>query len=379
MVKYAERPGSTAASHKQKNRSSGMLNVIQSVLSAVVGLGILIVIHELGHFLVAKKSGVGVLTFSIGFGPKLLRRKVGETEYAVSAIPFGGYVKMVGEDPSEEVSAEEREKAFVHQPLWKRAAIVAAGPVSNLLLAFVIFACVMMLSGVRTATTQIADVVANNPAAKAGIQKGDRVTAINGRQVDSWNDFARRIKDSDGGPLTLTVVRDNETKQVVVNPIKKEERDAFGDRKEVWFIGISPQDAIVKVGPLTAVYKAFEQTRDLSLFTLVALFKMVKGDLSPKTLGGPLLIAQVAGQQAREGVTTFFLFVALLSINLGVLNLLPIPVLDGGHLFFFLIEAILGRPVGERQRERAQQVGVVLLILVMAYAFYNDIARFFEG
>ena len=356
-----------------------MLNVIQSVLSAVVGLGILIVIHELGHFLVAKKSRVGVLTFSIGFGPKLLRKRVGETEYAVSAIPFGGYVKMVGEGPTEEVSPEEREKAFVHQPLWKRAAIVAAGPLSNLLLAFVIFACVMMLSGVRTATTQIGDVVANNPAAKAGIQKGDRVTAINGRQVDSWNDFARRIKDSDGGPLTLTIVRDNETKQVVVNPIKKEERDAFGDRKEVWFIGISPQDAIVKVGPLTAVYKAFEQTRDLSLFTLVALFKMVKGDISPKTLGGPLLIAQVAGQQAREGVTTFFLFVALLSINLGVLNLLPIPVLDGGHLFFFLIEAVLGRPVGEKQRERAQQVGVVLLILVMAYAFYNDIARFFEG
>src|SRR5690349_4199245 len=242
-----------------------MLNVIQSVLSAVVGLGILIVIHELGHFLVAKKSRVGVLTFSIGFGPKLLRKKVGETEYAVSAIPFGGYVKMVGEDPTEEVTPEDREKAFVHQPLWKRAAIVAAGPVSNLVLAFVIFAIVMMLSGVRTATTQIGDVVANNPAAKAGIQKGDRVTAINGRQVDNWNDFARRIKDSDGGPLTLTVVRDNQTMEIVVNPIKKEERDAFGEHKEVWFIGISPQDAIVKVGPLTAVYKAFEQTRDLSL------------------------------------------------------------------------------------------------------------------
>lgn len=356
-----------------------MLNVIQSVVSAVIGLGILIVIHELGHFLVAKKSRVGVLTFSIGFGPKILRRKVGETEYALSAIPFGGYVKMVGEDPTDEVAPAELEKAFSHQPLWKRAAIVAAGPVSNLILAFFIFAIVMMLSGVRTATTQVGDVVANNPAAKAGIQKGDRVTAINGRPVEAWNDFARRIKDSGGGPLKLTIVRDNQTMEVVVNPIKKEERDAFGDKRDVWFIGISPQDTITKVGPITAIGKAFEQTRDLSLFTLVALFKMVKGDISPKTLGGPLLIAQVAGQQAREGVTTFFLFVALLSINLGVLNLLPIPVLDGGHLFFFLLEAILGRPVGEKQRERAQQVGVVLLILVMAYAFYNDIARFFEG
>src|SRR3954471_17768582 len=131
-----------------------MLNVIQSVVSAVIGLGILIVIHELGHFLVAKNSGVGVLTFSIGFGPKLLRRKSGETEYAVSAIPFGGYVKMVGEDPADEISAAEQEKSFSHQPLWKRAAIVAAGPIFNLLLAFFIFACVMMFSGVRTATTQ---------------------------------------------------------------------------------------------------------------------------------------------------------------------------------------------------------------------------------
>jgi regulator of sigma E protease len=167
--------------------------------------------------------------------------------------------------------------------------------------------------------------------------------------------------------------------EVTVNPVKKEEKDAFGDKREIWFVGISPQDAVVKVNPFAAIRQAFTQTRDLSIFTLVALFKMIKGDISPKTLGGPLLIAQVAGQQAREGVTTFFHFVALLNINLGVLNLLPIPVLDGGHLFFFLIEAILGRPVGEKQRERAQQVGVVLLILVMAYAFYNDIARFFEG
>src|SRR5215470_17416841 len=237
-----------------------MLNVIQSVVSAVIGLGILIVIHELGHFLVAKKSGVGVLTFSIGFGPKILRRKSGETEYALSAIPFGGYVKMVGEDPTEEVSPEEREKAFVHQPLWKRAAIVAAGPVSNLILAFFIFSIVMMLSGVRTATTQVGDVVANNPAANAGIQKGDRVTAINGRPVETWTDFARRIKDSDGGPLTLTIVRNEQTMEVVVNPVKKEERDPFGVSKEVWFIGISPQDAITKVGPITAIGKAFEQT-----------------------------------------------------------------------------------------------------------------------
>ena len=356
-----------------------MVNVIYSIVSAVIGLGILIVIHELGHFLVAKKMGVGVLTFSIGFGPKLMKKKVGETEYAVSAIPFGGYVKMVGEDPQDEVDAADREKSFSHQSLLKRAAIVAAGPVSNLLLAFFIFACVMIIFGVRTLTTEVGEVVPDLPAAKAGIQKGDRVTAINGRAVENWVDFARRIKESDGSPLTIGLERDGRKMDITVQPAKTEEKDALGEKREVWRIGISPQETNVKVSPLTAVGQAFAQTRDLSIFTLAALFKMVKGEISPKSLGGPLLIAQVAGQQAREGATTFFLFIAVLSINLGVLNLLPIPVLDGGHLLFFFIEAIIGRPVAEKQRERAQQVGIVLLLLVMAYAFYNDIARFFEG
>ncbi|HEX9445042.1 MAG TPA: RIP metalloprotease RseP [Candidatus Binatia bacterium] len=356
-----------------------MVNVIYSIVSAVIGLGILIVIHELGHFLVAKKMGVGVLTFSIGFGPKLIRKKIGETEYAVSAIPFGGYVKMVGEDPTDEVEAVDQEKSFSRQPLLKRAAIVAAGPLSNLFLAFFIFASVMVFFGVRTLTTQVGEVVPDLPAAKAGIQKGDRVVAINGHPVDSWVDFARRIKESDGSPLTIGLERDGRRMDITVQPTKTEEKDALGEKRETWRIGISPQETTVKVSPLAAVGQAFTQTRDLSIFTLMALFKMVKGDISPKTLGGPLLIAQVAGQQAREGPTTFFLFIAVLSINLGVLNLLPIPVLDGGHLLFFFIEAIIGRPVAEKQRERAQQVGIVLLLLVMAYAFYNDIARFFEG
>jgi regulator of sigma E protease len=356
-----------------------MLNVLYAAVSALIGLGILIVIHELGHFLVAKKSGVGVITFSIGFGPKLFKRKIGETEYAVSAFPLGGYVKMVGEDPQDEVSSVDIHKSFAHQSLAKRAAIVAAGPVSNLFLAFFIFACVMMFVGARTPTTQVREVTPDFPAAKAGIHKDDRITAINGHSVENWIDFASRIKESDGSPLTISLQRDGRNLDVTVHPVTKEEKDAFGNKRDIRFIGISPQDTLTKVSPLTAIGQAFTQTGELSIFTLVALFKMASGDLSPKNLGGPLLIAQVAGQQAREGATTYFLFIALLSINLGVLNLLPIPVLDGGHLFFFLLEWLLGRPVEVKQRERAQQVGIFILVGVMIYAFYNDIARFFEG
>jgi regulator of sigma E protease len=356
-----------------------MLNVIYAVVSALIGLGILIVIHELGHFLVAKKSGVGVLTFSIGFGPKLFKRKIGETEYAVSAFPFGGYVKMVGEDPTDEVTPVDIQKSFSHQSLGKRMAIVAAGPVSNLLLAVVIFACLLMFFGTRTATTQIGDVVPDFPAAKAGIQKGDLIVGIDGHTVENWTEFARRIKESAGRAITIRLQRDNRDMEVTVQPVKKEETDAFGDKREIWFIGISPQDSFVRVAPWSAVGQAFYKTGEYSVVTLVALYKMIAGDLSPKNLGGPLLIAQMAGQQAREGLASFFFFVAVLSINLGVLNLLPIPVLDGGHMLFFLLEGILGRPVSLKQRERAQQVGIVILLMVMAYAFYNDIARFFEG
>jgi regulator of sigma E protease len=356
-----------------------MLNVLYAVVSALIGLGILIVIHELGHFLVAKKSGVGVITFSIGFGPKLFKKKIGETEYAVSAFPLGGYVKMVGEDPQDEVSAVDIHKSFAHQPLAKRAAIVAAGPISNLLLAVVIFLWTFVTYGVPVSTTQIGGITQNSPAAAAGLQKGDRIVGVGDQPIEKWEDLSRRIRESQGKPLHLRVMRDNREIEITVSPARSETRNVFGEKQEVWFIGIASEPAIERGNPLLAVGQAFYKTGEYSVVTLLALFKMVTGDLSPKNLGGPLLIAQMAGQQAREGLASFFFFVAMLSINLGVLNLLPIPVLDGGHLFFFLLEWLLGRPVEVKQRERAQQVGIFILIGVMIYAFYNDIARFFEG
>jgi regulator of sigma E protease len=356
-----------------------MENIIYAIISALLALAILIVIHELGHFLLAKKSKVGVLTFSIGFGPKLLKKRIGETDYVLSAFPLGGYVKMVGEDPDEEVKGVDIEKSFSHQGLGKRIAIVVAGPVFNLLLAVVIFTWIFTVYGTPVLTTRVGGVEDDLPAAKAGIQKGDRIVAVDGRPIAGWEELSDRIKESRGKTLTFRLERDGRETELVVQPIQKERGNVYGEKTEVWAIGIASEVIMEKNAPWLAAWHGFYKTGEYSVVTLVALFKMITGDLSPKNLGGPILIAQVAGRQAQEGIASFFHFVAILSVNLGVLNLLPIPVLDGGHLFFFLLEGIIGRPVQVKHRERAQQVGIFILILVMIFAFYNDISRLFEG
>ena len=355
-----------------------MENIIYAIGAALIGLGLLIVIHEWGHFLIAKLSGVGVVTFSVGFGPKLWVRKKGETEYALSAFPLGGYVKMVGEDPEEEVEQRDIERSFSHKGLLKRIAIVAAGPGFNLLLAVVLLMVVYFFYGVPVLSTRISGVESGSPAELAGIRKGDRVVAVNGQAVDAWDLLSEKIKESQGAPLNMQIQRDSQQLSLTVQPVKKAGRSIFGEKLEVWVIGIGSQVSIEKGNPGQAVVRAFQQTYEYSRLTLLALYKMINGDVSPRNLGGPIMIAQMAGQQAQEGLGSFLAFLAVLSINLGVLNLLPVPVLDGGHLLFFLVEAIIGRPVAVKHRERAQQVGIFLLMLLMVYAFYNDLARFFE-
>ncbi|MGZ8424207.1 MAG: RIP metalloprotease RseP [Candidatus Binatia bacterium] len=355
-----------------------MESVLYSIVSAVVGLGLLIVFHEFGHFLIAKLSGVGVLTFSVGFGPKLLVRKKGETEYALSAFPLGGYVKMIGEDPDEEVSQADRERSFAHKSLFKRCAIVFAGPGFNLMLAVLLLMLVFVFYGVPVMSTLVSGVEKGSPAEQAGVAKGDRIVAIDGKAVAEWEELSQTIKGSQGKAINLEIRRGSETVKVAVQPTKKEGRSIFGERKDDWMIGIGSQGTIEKGKPGLAIGKAFTQTWDYIKITLLAFYKMITGDVSPKNIGGPILIAQMAGQQAQEGVGNFLHFLAVLSINLGVLNLLPVPVLDGGHLLFFLVEAVIRKPVSVRVREMAQQVGICLLALLMVYAFYNDIVRFFE-
>jgi regulator of sigma E protease len=355
-----------------------MENLLYSILAAVVGLGVLIVFHEFGHFLLAKLSGVGVLTFSVGFGPKLWVKKKGETEYALSAFPLGGYVKMVGEDPEEEVKAVDLERSFAHKSLLKRVAIVAAGPGFNLLLAVFLLMVVFLFYGVPVLSNLVGAVEPESPAAQAGIQKGDRIVAVDGQAVTGWDDLSSAIKQSSGKPLGLRIQRGGQEAAMTVQPRKREVKNIFGELKEDWMIGIGSQVSIEKGDPGLAVSRAFVQTYEYSKLTLIGLYKMITREVSPRNLGGPILIAQMAGQQAQEGIGSFLAFLAVLSINLGVLNLLPVPVLDGGHLFFFAIEAIIGRPVSLKYREKAQQVGMFLLLLLMIFAFANDIFRLFE-
>jgi regulator of sigma E protease len=370
--------GILARSLKAVTGEAEMEGVIYSIGAAIVGLGVLIVFHEFGHFLVAKLSGVGVLTFSVGFGPKLWVKKKGETEYALSAFPLGGYVKMVGEDPDEEVPQADLERSFAHKGLLKRIAIVVAGPGFNLMLAVLLLMVVFTFYGVPVMSTLVSGVESGSPAEKAGITKGDRIVAIDGRPVNEWDELSQTIKGSQGKTLNLQIRRGADTVNALVQPIKKEGRNIFGERKDDWMIGIGSQVSLEKGKPGMAIVKALYQTWDYIKLTLTAFYKMIVGEVSPRNIGGPILIAQIAGQQAQEGVGTFLAFLAVLSINLGVLNLLPVPVLDGGHLLFFMIEAVIRKPVSVRYREMAQQVGICLLALLMIYAFYNDIVRFFE-
>jgi regulator of sigma E protease len=227
-------------------------------------------------------------------------------------------------------------------------------------------------------STQVSGVEKGSPAEKAGIVKGDRIISLDGKTVEQWEELSGGIKASAGKPLELQIRRGSETVNVTVQPTQKEGKNIFGERKDDWMIGIGSQVSLEKGNPGLAIVRAFYQTYDYSKLTLLAFYKMIVGDVSPRNIGGPILIAQMAGQQAQEGLGSFLAFLAVLSINLGVLNLLPVPVLDGGHLLFFLVEAVIRKPVAVRYREMAQQVGICLLALLMVYAFYNDIVRFFE-
>jgi regulator of sigma E protease len=356
--------------------------MITSILSAILVLGFLILFHELGHFLVAKRCGVGVVKFSIGFGPKLAGRRVGTTEYVLSAIPLGGFVKMVGEDPDEEVSPADHQIAFQTQSLWTRMAIVLAGPFANLLFAFIAFSLVFVLYGARLPSdaAKVGGVMENMPAATAGLETGDVVTAVDGEAVDSWDRLSDLIRGSGGKTLTLTVMRDGTSLELQVTPEAQPDKTIFGETiGTAYRIGIERGSEKEEVGVLTGIGMGAKQTVWWVETLVVSVVKMIQGRIPAKDIGGPILIAQAAGQQARLGLEYLLHFMAVISVNLGVLNLLPIPVLDGGHLLFFAAEAVLRRPLDTRHREIAQQVGLVLLISLMAFAFYNDIVRVLQG
>ena len=351
------------------------------IVMAIVVLGLLIVVHEFGHFLVAKRSGVGVLKFSVGFGPTIFGRTINGTEYVLSAIPLGGYVKMVGEDPEAE-EAVDPQISFSHQPIWKRVAIIVAGPGFNLVFAFLAFSLVFLIYGARVPSdlAEVGQVMPEMPATQAGLQPGDVVTAVDGGAVTNWEELSAAIRGSGGREVELTVRRGDETLNVPITPEAKPDKTLFGEVVgTAYVIGIERAVDRERVGPFRSFWLGAAQTVWWIQTLILSVVKILQGAIPAEDIGGPILIIQAAGQQAQIGLESLLHFMAVISINLGILNLLPIPILDGGHLLFCGIEFVMRRPLKMRHREIAQQVGLVILLSIMAFAFYNDILRVIRG
>ncbi len=427
-------------------------------------LGVLVFVHEMGHFLVAKANGVKVLKFSLGFGPKLVSRKWGETEYLICAIPLGGYVQMLGEGGGEQgenapLTPEEEQRSFSHKSAGKRIAIVAAGPLMNLLLPFLILPIAFM-SGVNMPVfldnpACIDYVVADSDASRAGVQVGDCITAIGSEPVETWQKGNLALVSAAGKNIRLTVERENKTVDLLIRPENngldglmalgifpvepaiigglqadgpamraglqvgdhiieisgkpvrnwfdmtsliqtgegREESFVIDRNGEILTVQLAPTMGetgkllvgIVKghdvetrsFGLIDSISKGGEQTVELIKLTVVFVQKLFSGDVSSKNIGGMISVVEFAGEAAQTGVAALLTMLAFISIQLGILNLLPIPILDGGHLLFSLIELITRRPVPMRIREPAQQIGLMLLLALMAFALYNDILRKF--
>jgi regulator of sigma E protease len=449
--------------------------MLTSIVAAVVILGLLIIVHEAGHFLMAKRLGVRVLRFSIGYPPKLFGFRRGETEYVIGATPVGGYVRMLGEEVGEEPRSDElgtylaemghdlieaaratgaiplagkdfhetlsnlvgrldpgnttetarivgralrpeetlyvnrlrtaasvetaikslqesppeeilrafRARAFPNQQLWKRFAIVLAGPASNLLFAPVLLAIVFMY-GVPVALPIVGKTMPNSPAAQAGLMSGDRIVSVNGKATPTWSDFSDDVKSGKGGPITIEIERVGAQGRlsVRITPRREEQKTIFGTTASEWIIGVTPRgDTITRrFNPISAVIHAVTTTASLTAQLVVGIASIVSGAIPIReALGGPIMIAQVAGREAHQGFASVAMFTVMLSLELGLINLLPVPLLDGGHLAFFVFEGLRGKPLAIRHREIALQVGLFLLVALMAFVIFNDISRIVQG
>ncbi len=467
--------------------------MLTSIIAAAVILAVLIIVHETGHFLVAKRLGVRVLRFSIGYPPKVWGIRRGETEYAIGATPFGGYVRMLGEEVGEEPRSEElqtyvrelgldvvvaarkhgwspesrqpdeqiaeiagllagsrpsepmagsaatalqaghapqaaqvigralkpeetavieevahrnsvdeaakalaessrgpivdsfRKCAFPTQALWRRFVIVLAGPVSNILFAPLLLAFVFMY-GVPAMLPIIGQVKPDMPAHAAGLTPGDKVLSVNGTAIDNWGQFSELIKSGNGAPIKLVVERGEGVAArkltLVVQPKREAENTVYGDKEPTWVIGVLPsgKETTVRYGPIQAARRGIDGTIAITQTLVVGIARIIEG-VTParEALGGPIMIAQIAGREARQGFANVAFFAVMLSLELGIINLLPVPLLDGGHLMFFACEAVRGKPLKLRHREIALQIGLLLLVALMAFVIFNDISRIVQG
>jgi regulator of sigma E protease len=357
---------------------------MNSILVFIIALGLLIFVHEFGHFLFAKLFGVRVEKFSLGFGPKLVGRQWGETEYLISAFPLGGYVKMFGEQRGNEISSPEAHRSFSHKPVWQRFMIVFAGPFFNLLFALLLFFLIFAVAGLPQleVTTEIGQVQPDSPAASMGLEEGDMILRIDGREIERWEEISEVLQSHGGEAVQVTVRRDEEIMTFAGTPIRQETKNIFGEViGERWLLGISRPERIYyeEVSFLRAMEAALAQTWGFIYLTVMGIIKIVQRVVPATELGGPIMIAQMTGQQMEEGWLNLLHFMGLLSVNLGILNLLPIPILDGGHLAFFTMEAIKRKPLSLRTQEMWQQFGLMLLAALMIFVFYNDLVRIFTS
>jgi regulator of sigma E protease len=351
-------------------------------------LTIVVFFHELGHFLVARWAGVKVLTFSLGFGPELFgfNDRHG-TRWKVSAIPLGGYVKFFGDeseastpsaDALQTMTADERKVSFHHKGVGARAAIVAAGPIANFLLAIVIFAALFTFFGKPSQTARVDSIQENSAASAAGFKTGDIVTAINGDEIESFTEMQRIVSTKAGTPLVFTVKRGDDTVTLNGTPQLREIKDTFGNVHRVGILGITratgPGDTVTKqVNPATAVWLGVKETWFVVDRTVSYIGGIFTGRENADQVGGPIRIAQISGQVATIGLSALIHLAAVLSVSIGLLNLFPVPLLDGGHLLFYAVEAIRGKPLSERSQELGFRVGLALVLMLMLFATYNDI------
>ena len=349
-----------------------------SVIAIALVLGGLIFFHELGHFLVAKAFRIGINTFSLGFGPRLAGFSRGQTDYVISAVPLGGYVQLVGESPEAELpEGFSQADSFTLRPPWQKMLVVAAGPVFNLLLAWAIYFFIFAFAGQQVLLPAVGKVVQDSPAQQAGLQPGDRVLSINGQEIEYWRDLAAVIEKSGKKPLRLQVERDRTLLDFTIRPEIESTKNIFGEEVKVPRIGIVASDEWVtrSMGLFESARAGIAQTWKLLELTWTGIIKMIERVVPLESIGGPIMIAQLVSQQAQHGLVDVLALAALISINLAILNLLPIPVLDGGHLLFFGLELIFRKPIDPKWRAMATRVGLSLLLLLMALAVYNDIFR----
>ena len=351
----------------------------------LIVLTVLVFVHELGHYLSARRNGVRVQIFSIGFGPELLgwTDRAG-TRWKLSLIPIGGYVKMFGDadvasmpgEMVEDMTEEEKGVSFFHKRLMQRVEIVAAGPAANFLFAIVVLSGFFMTVGQPFTPADIGEVVSGSAAERAGLRPKDTIVAIDGKPIERFEDIQQIVGLDAGEALQLTVRRDGQNLTLSATPSIEEEKDIFGNVHRIGRLGIKRTGTeFVRRDPVSAVWRAVGETWNIAAGTLQAAGQMVMGRRTADELGGPIAIAQMSGVVARVGFVDLIRFMALLSVNLGLINLFPIPILDGGHLLFYAAEAIRGRPLGQRAQEYGFRVGLALVLTLMIFVTWNDLVH----